>query len=134
MRLAGGSMREQRERHAPHALARDTPVGTIGDHVADAALAPRGHPFHFADLAQRAFAQASLLHADEPLRSRAEDDRRLVAPAMRIAVLESFFVQQRAALLQDCDHVFVRFEDVLAFEQRRTCHDSDRRCRRDCRS
>src|SRR3954462_13803623 len=82
MRLACYLLREQRERHTPDALARDTPVGTVGDHIADTALAPRRHPFHLADLAQGAFAQASLLHADEPLCSRAEDDRRLVAPAM----------------------------------------------------
>ena len=44
MQLAGRAMREQRERHAPGALARNTPVRTIGDHVADAALAPRRHP------------------------------------------------------------------------------------------
>ena len=119
MRLAGRAMREQRERHAPDALARDTPVGTIGDHVADAALAPRGHPFHLADLAQRGLAQACLLHADEPLRRRAEDHRRLVTPAMRIAVLAAFPRAAGAALLQHRDDVLVRIEHALAFEQRR---------------
>src|SRR6185436_20766126 len=124
MRLARRTMREQRQRHTPDTLARDTPVRTIGDHVADPALAPRGHPLHLADLAQRSFAQASLFHADEPLRSRAEDDRRLVAPAMRIAVLERFLVQQRAMLLQHSDHMLVRFEHVLACEQRRAFNEA----------
>jgi hypothetical protein len=86
MQLAGLAMREQRQRHAPAALARDAPVGTAGDHAGDALLAPVGHPVHLADLAQRGLAQAGLLHADEPLRRGAEDHRRLVAPAVRIAV------------------------------------------------
>ena len=38
---------------------------------------------------------------------------------MRVAVLQRRLVQQRAALLQHRDHVLVRFEHVLAFEQRR---------------
>ena len=119
MRLAGNAMRKQRERHAPDALTRNPPVGTLRDHVADAALAPGRHPFRLADLAQRGFAQTCLLHADEPLRRRAKNHRRLVTPAMRIAVLERRLVQQRAALLQHRDHVLVRIEHVLAFEQRR---------------
>ena len=53
--------------------------------------------------AQRRVAQAVLLHADEPLRRGAEDDRRLVPPAVRIAVAQRLVVQQRAARLEHLD-------------------------------
>ena len=53
-------VREQRERHAPGALARDAPVGTVRDHARDALLAPLGCPAYLADLAQRRRAQPRL--------------------------------------------------------------------------
>ena len=49
--------------------------------------APVRDPLHAFDLFQRLLAQALLIHADEPLRGRTEDDWRLVTPAARIAVL-----------------------------------------------
>src|SRR5512134_4171344 len=58
-----------------------------------------------------------LLHRDKPLRSRTENDRRLVAPAMRITVLDRMVMQELAFRLQDFDHMLVRFEHVLAGEQ-----------------
>ena len=86
MRLAGFLVHEHRERHAPGALARDAPVGPRLDHAGDALLAPARDPLHAADRGERVAAQARFLHAQEPLRRRAEDHRRLVPPAMRIAV------------------------------------------------
>ncbi len=67
---------------------------------------------------QRLLAQALLIHADEPLRGRTEDDWRLVTPAARIAVLHFFNVQQRAAGAQHVDNNVVRFEDVDAVQRR----------------
>src|SRR5207244_8452234 len=42
MALAGLFVHEQRNRHPPGALARDTPVGAALDHAADTLLAPCG--------------------------------------------------------------------------------------------
>ena len=94
MQLAGVLVHEQRDRHAPGALARDAPVRAGRDHAVDALLAPGRDPLHALDLAQRVLAQPLLVHADEPLRRGAEDHRRLVAPAMRVAVAQRLLVQQ----------------------------------------
>lgn len=80
--------------------------------------APVRDPLHAFDLFQRLLAQALLIHADEPLRGRTEDDWRLVTPAARIAVLHFFNVQQRAAGAQHVDNNVVRFEDVDAVQRR----------------
>ncbi len=133
MQFARFLVREQRQRHAPHALARDAPVGTAGDHAVDALLAPARCPLDLADLGERRGAQACLFHADEPLRRRAEDHRRLVAPAVRIAVAERLVMQQRAA--------FARAPRRRACSRRRLSRrrrsawsaGSARRCRRGCR-
>ena len=81
---------------------RDAPVGTAFDHAGDARLAPVGEPLHVADRGERVAAQAGLFHRDEPLRRGAERDRRLVAPAMRVAVVE-LGREQRAARAQHLD-------------------------------
>src|SRR5256885_7803573 len=94
MALAGLFVHEQRNRHPPGALARDTPVGAALDHAADTLLAPCGGPLHAFDVTQGVRAQAGALHADEPLRWGAEDDRGLSAPAMRIALAQRFLVPE----------------------------------------
>ena len=119
MQLAGFLIDQQRDRHAPGALPRDAPVRAIAHHAVDARLTPVRHPAHGADLAQRGLAQAGLLHADEPLRGRAKDDRGLVPPAMRVAVREALLAHQRLVRLQRLDHLLIGIEDVLAGEQRR---------------
>src|SRR5215472_177287 len=53
MPLAGLPVHEQRDRHTPGALARDTPVGPALDHASDALLAPGWGPAHPRDVAQR---------------------------------------------------------------------------------
>src|ERR1700722_10896811 len=73
MQFARHLVDEQREGHPPGALSRHAPVGTDGDHAADALLTPGGHPIDVRDRLERALAQARLLHADEPLRRRAKD-------------------------------------------------------------
>src|SRR6202011_6044950 len=86
MPLAAALVHEERNRHSPGALPGDAPVGAILKHAGDALLAPRGCPRHRLDVAQRMRAQLARVHADEPLRGGAEDERCLVPPAMRIAV------------------------------------------------
>ena len=48
---------EDRDRHAPGALARDHPIRAIGDHAGDAVFAGWRIPFRDGDLAQRDLAQ-----------------------------------------------------------------------------
>ena len=102
---------EDRDRHAPGALARDHPVRAVGDHAGDAVFARGGIPFGPGDLAQRDLAQGGciperplilrsvrstrlegcgvhrLVERDEPLRRVAEDERLFRAPGMRILML-----------------------------------------------
>ena len=55
-------------------------------------------------------------HADEPLRRRAKNYRRPMAPAVRIAVRDFFRRQQHAAIAEQIDDGRVCFPDVLAAE------------------
>ena len=48
---------ENRDRHAPGALARDHPVRPVGDHAGDAVLALRRKPLRAGDLVERDLAQ-----------------------------------------------------------------------------
>src|SRR5206468_69942 len=59
---------------------------------------------------------ARLVHADEPLRGGAKDDRRLVPPAVRIAVPERLAVQQRAVPLQQLEDRLFRLTHRQAGE------------------
>ena len=119
MQLTRLFLHEQRDRHAPGTLARDTPVRAILDHAGDTLLAPLRRPLRPLDVAQRMLAQALLLHADEPLRRSAEDHRRLVPPAMRIAVSERLVVNQAPTLLQRRDDDGIGLLDFQAGDQRR---------------
>src|SRR5581483_12253942 len=80
VQLAAALVHEQRDRHTPNPLARDAPVGPIFDHAGDALLSPCWSPLHFLDVAQRVLPQPLPIHADEPLRSGAEDERAFVPP------------------------------------------------------
>jgi hypothetical protein len=60
-------------------------------------------------------AQVLAIHADEPLRRCAEDDGRLVPPAVRVAVTIRLVMDQAAALFQQLDDHRIRF---LHFEPR----------------
>src|SRR5690606_20940933 len=80
----------------PGALAREDPVGTIGDHGAQTVLAGCGIELGGVDGVERAMAQRialrtldRLVHVDKPLRGVAEDDRLLGAPGMGILVLDA---------------------------------------------
>ena len=79
----------------------------------------RGRPLHLLDVAQRVRAQALLVHADEPLRRGAEDHRRLVAPAMRIAVLDRLVLEQAAARFELLDEHFTGFVHLHAGDEGR---------------
>ena len=111
--LVGALLDEQRDRHAPGALARQHPVGPPFHHRADAVLALLGHPAGLADGLERELAQrggivlerAALVvpalargafgmldpdcavHRHEPLRRAAEDHLGLGTPRVRVGVL-----------------------------------------------
>ena len=84
-------------------LAGNAPVRARRDHVADSFFAPRRIPVHLLDRIERPLAEVVMLHADEPLRRRPEDERRLVAPAMRVTVTIGRVGEQAAALAEQID-------------------------------
>ncbi len=88
-RLAGLLVGEDGDRHAPGALTRDAPIGTALDHRLNAVLALGRNPARVVDRGQRLLPQSVHIHADEPLRRVAEDQRRLGAPGMRVGVLRA---------------------------------------------
>ena len=137
-RAVGLVAHEDRDRHAPGALARDHPVGPALDHAGDAVLRLRRHPARDRDGGERALPQRvawlapcrrrrdGLIHRDEPLRRVAEDHRLLRAPGMRILVLEPAARDQHAGVDQGLDHGLVGValfalvgEHALAGEARR---------------
>ena len=66
------------------------------------------------DLGQR----GAVVHTDEPLRRGAEDDRRLVSPAVRVAVLDFFSLEQALAGFEFLQHQRVGFPNGLAGQLR----------------
>ena len=96
MQRGGFLVHKKRHWHAPLALPRQRPVRTVGDHAVQPGLAPVGIKLRGLDGTQCGLAQGlfrfhavvtgHIFHAGKPLRGRAQDDRRLVAPAMHIAV------------------------------------------------
>ena len=103
---------ERGQRHTPTALARDAPVGPRFDRAVDAVAAPVRNPFHLVDGAQDLGTQ--FVHADEELVHRAEDDRHLGTPAVRVGVMDLALARQRADAFEHGDDVRVGVEDVLA--------------------
>ncbi len=102
-------------RHAPNALARDAPVGALGDHVGNSLFTPGRHPAGLLDFVQRALAQFLVIHVDEPLLGGAEDDGIVAAPAVGIGVVErARRPHQHAARLQQFDDGSVGVKNPLA--------------------
>ena len=73
MQFTGFTMYEKGHRNAPLALARERPVGTVGDHALQACLAPVRIESGLFDTLERRFAQGQGcvvrfdVHAGEPL-------------------------------------------------------------------
>ena len=80
---------ERHDRHAPDALAREHPVGPVGDHVEEPVRAPRRDPAHVVpDGVQRLCPEPVLVERDEPLLGRPEQRGVLAPPAVRVLVAE----------------------------------------------
>src|SRR6267154_1078584 len=108
-------------RHSPEALARNSPVRALFDHVVHAVFAPGGNPFNVADFVERFLAQScgaavcSRVHLDEPLLSGTKNYGIVAAPTMRITVLIVVMSEQRATIGQELDNNWIGGEYVLAF-------------------
>ncbi|MND95901.1 hypothetical protein D3C80_881680 [compost metagenome] len=92
-----------------------------------ARLAPGRDELGFFDGFDRTLAQGIavvrlLVHADEPLRGSAVDQRGLVAPAVHVAVADGFGVHQRTDFRELVDDRGVGFPDELAAEERQRWH------------
>src|SRR5690606_37786807 len=105
---------ERGDRQPPRALARETPVGTGFEHAAQAISPPLRNKPHAAllriDRVHGALPQSGTvppaersIDPDEPLLGRAEDDRRLAAPVVRVAVGEEVMMVEVAGGAQVLD-------------------------------
>ena len=125
---------ENRQGHAPGALAGQHPIGLVHDHALDPVLAGRRRPAGALDRLDRKDAKALAarrvgerpVHRQKPLRRVAEDHRRLRPPAMRVLMLEPAARNERAGLGQRVDDGLVGVaglslvgDDALALEARR---------------
>ena len=119
MWLAGLFVDEQAHGHTPGALARDTPVRAILDHARNALLAPFRHELNILDHGHRLFAQPVLRHRDEPLAGCTENQRGLVAPAMRVAMSEATVCQQGARFAQNIEDQASAFLERHPADERR---------------
>ncbi|GBF31536.1 hypothetical protein MnTg04_01497 [bacterium MnTg04] len=119
MQFIGVFVDKKGNRHAPGPLPGNAPVRPPVHHAHDPGFAPVGYPLHFADLGKSLLAQTGLVHADEPLGRRAKNQRRFVAPAMRVTVLDRFTAQQYIFFCQQIDDEIVGLEYMLPFDQRR---------------
>ena len=118
--LTGLFLHEHRNRHAPGALTADAPIRARGDHRADAVAALIRHKMRRRNRVQRLLADMLLaIHADEPLRRGAVDQRSLRAPGMRVGMHQLAARQQRAGLQQRRTDRISRLVDMHAFEARR---------------
>ena len=125
---AGFLVDEKWHRHAPLALAREGPIGAVGDHAVQALLAPGGEELGVLNRAQCRGAQGlsrghagdagGLLHRCKPLRAGAINDRCLVPPAVHVAVIVRFALEQRASLFELLNDLRVRVPDREAAEKR----------------
>ncbi len=87
----------------PHSRWREMhQSGRVGDHVADALLAPGREPADALDRLEGLLAEPALaVEGDEPLLGGAEDDRVLAAPADRVGVRLLAAGEERPLLLQE---------------------------------
>ena len=107
---------EHRDRDAPEPLARYAPVGPVLDHAVYPVASPGGNPGHRVDGGKGLLPEVVFLHGDEPLFRRAEDDRLLAAPAVRIGVPDLHLPEEGALLPEPGDHRTVGVKDELPRE------------------
>ena len=94
--------------HAPRALAADAPVGPGLNSALNAVLAPGRHPVDGIDRAECGLAKAIVVDVDEPLVHAAENDGRLAAPAVWVAVRVFLEMHEPRFFAQQLDDRVVR--------------------------
>ena len=112
-------MHKKCDRNAPGTLPRDAPIRALGEHAIDSSAAPVRHPFHTLHRCLCGREQAVARHTDKPLRCCPKNNRRFVAPAMRVTVLKRLMTQKHITLSQCCNNVVIGFKDMLACKDRR---------------
>ncbi len=117
-RLFAGGAVEDRDGNSPDPLSGDAPVRTILDHPVDPVPAPGRDPGHLIDRFKGISPQSCLLHRDEPLLRRPEDDGVVRPPAMGIRVDHHFLFQERSCLLQLLIYGGVGIENELSRKER----------------
>ena len=129
VQFAAVFVHEKRHWHTPGPLARNAPVGAVGNHVAQTGFAVLGVELGLVNRVQGQLSQGlrcfvfgeharAFVHADEPLGCRAVDDRCFVTPAMRVAVRDGLCGHQTACVFQRFQNEGNRFPNVLAAKQR----------------
>ena len=122
-------VQEEGDRHAPAALTRNAPVRPIGNHVAQTRLAVFWVEVGLIDGIQCQLTQSfvcfvlrehtwTFVHAHKPLRRCTINDRRLVAPAMGVAVSDAVGGHQSIAFTQHLNDAGASFPNVHAAKQR----------------
>ena len=127
VQLARLAMQEERDRHTPVTLTGDTPVRTTGNHVVQALLAPGRNKLGFFNGLEGAFTQRGTaidryVHAHKPLCGGAVDQRRLVAPAVHVAVLDAVVLEQCTDFFQLGNNGRIGLPDELATKERQVRH------------
>ena len=128
MQLAAVFVQQKWHWYAPAALARNTPVGPVGNHVAQTGFAVFRVELGLLNRIQRQLAQRfgrfvfgehafALVHAHKPLRRRTVNDRRFVPPAMRVAVGDALGGHQAPGVFQSFQNLRYGFPDVLTTKQ-----------------
>ena len=123
VQLAAFFVQEERNRHTPVALTRDAPVWPPSNHAVQARLPPGRDKGGFFDRRQRPLTQSGALlglrvHADEPLRSSAVDQRRFVPPTVHVAVLNHRVFEQATDFIKLGDDIRVGLPNKLTAEER----------------
>ena len=122
MQLSRGFVQEKRHRHAPLTLARQRPIGAIGNHRVQTRLAPRREKLCRFHAFKRGLAQGftidRFIHAGKPLCGRTENQGRFVSPAVHVTVRCVHHFEQRANLGEFFNNGRVGFPNVHPTKKR----------------
>ena len=100
--------RIERQRQPVIATPRDVPVAHVVQPVVHALAHVLRRPLHFGVRVEHLLAEVA--HRDEPVVGDAEDERRVAAPAVRVAVLVQARLDEEAALAEIADDLVGRLD------------------------
>ena len=113
---------ESRNRNTPGALAGNTPVLAVTNHIIQAVMPPGRNEPCLIDRFQRIFTE--IIDGRKPLLCRTINDRVLAAPAMGILVVKRLFAEKHAFMGKRGNTRPFRFPHCLSFQKRSgfRCH------------